>query len=280
MNGMFAKLAMVEVRATQQVCGSQCSTFGCYKGSAATAVTFADALPTEGQATGGCPLYSHPAQLQDNRDCMLCMTCMKACPHRSVQLNLRFPTSDLLENHRAFGAEVALLLLLLGGVLMHHSQRILGWLGFRSVSVDANHLFLSTAIALSLLSIPAILTYLAHVIARRLDPEQPEYLRVIYAYLPLTLASNLAHYIPAAITEAGRLLPVLERTLGSSGEHLFTLTWSLEVAQFLQGVTLLSAVIFSIYPLLRITGRSLFSNLPHLLLITGFTFFLFQLMVF
>jgi transcriptional regulator with AAA-type ATPase domain/ferredoxin len=280
MNGMFAKLAMVEVRATQQVCGSQCSTFGCYKGSAATAVTFADALPTEGQATEGCPLYSHPAQLQDNRDCMLCMTCMKACPNRSVQLNLRFPTSDLLENHQAFSAEVALLLLLLGGVFMHHSHRILDWLGFGYFPVDADHLLPSTVIALALLSIPALLTYLAHAIARRLDPEQPEYLRVIYAYLPLTLAVNLAHYIPAAVTEAGRLLPVLARTLGSSGEHLFTLTWSLEVAQFLQGVTLLSAVIFSIYPLLRITGRSLLSNLPHLLLILGFTFFFFQLMVF
>ncbi|MCA6605744.1 MAG: cyclic nucleotide-binding domain-containing protein, partial [Pseudanabaena sp. M007S1SP1A06QC] len=270
MNGMFAKLAMVEVRATQQVCGSQCSTFGCYKGSAATAVTFADALPTEGQATEGCPLYSHPAQLQDNRDCMLYMICMKACPNRSVQLNLRFPTSDLLENHQAFSAEVALLLLLLGGVFMHHSHRILDWLGFGYFPVDADHLLPSTAIALALLSIPALLTYLAHAIARRLDPEQPEYLRVIYAYLPLTLAVNLAHYIPAAVTEAGRLLPVLARTLGSSGEHLFTLTWSLEVAQFLQGVTLLSAVIFSIYPLLRITGRSLLSNLPHLLLILGF----------
>ncbi|MFN5751905.1 MAG: cyclic nucleotide-binding domain-containing protein [Pseudanabaena sp.] len=280
MNGMFAKLAMVEVRATQQVCGSQCSTFGCYKGSAATAVTFADALPTEGQATEGCPLYSHPAQLQDNRDCMLYMICMKACPNRSVQLNLRFPTSDLLENHQAFSAEVALLLLLLGGVFMHHSHRILDWLGFGYFPVDADHLLPSTAIALALLSIPALLTYLAHAIARRLDPEQPEYLRVIYAYLPLTLAVNLAHYIPAAVTEAGRLLPVLARTLGSSGEHLFTLTWSLEVAQFLQGVTLLSAVIFSIYPLLRITGRSLLSNLPHLLLILGFTFFFFQLMVF
>jgi transcriptional regulator with AAA-type ATPase domain len=280
MNGMFAKLAMVEVRATQQVCGSQCSTFGCYKGSAATAVTFADALPSEGQATGGCPLYSHPAQLQDNRDCMLCMTCMKACPNRSVQLNLRFPTSDLLENHRAFSAEVALLLLLLGGVLMHHSHRILSWLGFNSIPVDADHLFLSTAIALSLLSIPAIFTYATHAIARILDPEQPEYLRVIYAYLPLTLAANLAHYIPAAITEAGRILPVLARTLGYTGDNLFTLTWSLEVAQFLQGVTLLSAVIFSIYPLLRITGRTLMSNLPHLLLILGFTFFFFQLMVF
>ena len=100
MNGMFAKLSMVELRSLQPVCGSQCSTFGCYRGSAATPVTFADALPTEGQATGGCPLYSHPAQLQNNRDCVLCMTCLKACPHRSAQLNLRFPASDLLDNHQ------------------------------------------------------------------------------------------------------------------------------------------------------------------------------------
>ena len=280
MNGMFAKLALVEVRATQQVCGSQCSTFGCYKGSTATAVTFADALPSEGQATGGCPLYSHPAQLQDNRDCMLCMTCMKACPNRSVQLNLRFPTSDLLEKHQAFSAEVALLLLLLGGVLMHHSQRILGWLGLSSISIDTDHLLLSTTIALALLSIPALCTYVAHRIARRLDPEQPAYLQIIYVYLPLTLAANLTHYIPAAITEAGRLLPVLARTLGYSGENFFTLTWSLDVAQFLQGVTLLSAVVFSLYPLLRITGRSLLSNLPHLFLILGFTVLFFHLMVF
>jgi polyferredoxin len=66
----------------------------------ATPVLFPDALPTEGQATGGCPLYSHPAQLQDNRDCMLCMTCLKACPNRSGQLNLRFPATDLLEHHQ------------------------------------------------------------------------------------------------------------------------------------------------------------------------------------
>jgi hypothetical protein len=46
---------MVEVRSTQQVCGSQCSTFGCYKGGDATSVTFPQALPTEGQATGAAP---------------------------------------------------------------------------------------------------------------------------------------------------------------------------------------------------------------------------------
>ncbi|WP_416668665.1 sigma 54-interacting transcriptional regulator [Egbenema bharatensis] len=191
MNGLFAKLSMIELRSTQQVCGSQCQTFGCYKGSAATPITFADALPTEGQASEGCPLYSHPAQLQDNRDCMLCMTCLKTCPNRSAQLNLRFPASDLLDNHRGFWAEVALLLLLFGGVFMHHADKILGWLGLGALPVDADHLRVSVPIALMLLSIPAVLTYFTHAIARLLDPAQPNYLKVIYAYLPFALAANL-----------------------------------------------------------------------------------------
>ena len=207
MNGMFAKLSMLEVRSTQQVCGSQCSTFGCYKGSGAIPVTFADALLTEGQATGGCPLYSHPAQLQDNRDCVLCMTCLKACPNRSVQLNFRFPAVDLLENHRGFWAEVALMLLLFGGVFMHHDHQILGWLGLGDLAIDADHLRISAPIVTLLLSIPAALTYLTHAIARLFDREMPDYLTVVYAYLPFTLAANLAHYIPVAITEAGRISP-------------------------------------------------------------------------
>ncbi|WP_199336864.1 hypothetical protein [Oscillatoria sp. FACHB-1407] len=121
--------------------------------------------------------------------------------------------------------------------------------------------------------------YQTSAIARFVDPEQPDYLTVVYAYLPVTLAVNLAHYVPAAITEAGQMLPVLARTLGYSGSGLPTLVWSLDVAQFLQGVTLLSAMMFSPYPLWRMTQRSLFKNIPHLLLMLGFTVFFFKLMI-
>ena len=138
---------------------------------------------------------------------------------------------------------------------------------------------ISTPIALALLSIPAGLTYLTHAIARRFDPAQPTYLTVIYAYLPFALAANLAHYIPAAMTEAGQILPVLARTLGYSGAGLLTLIWSADVAQFLQGVTLLSALAFSPYPLLRITQRPLLSNLPHLMLMVGLAGCFFQLLL-
>lgn len=280
MNGMFAKLAMVEVRSLQQVCGSQCDTFGCYKGSPATPVNFTPSLPTEGQATGGCPLYSHPAQLQDNRDCVLCMTCLKACPNRSVQVNLRFPATDLLEEHQGFWAEVALLLLLLGGVFMHCDRPILGWFGLDALPVDSDHLLIGIPVVTLLLSIPALTTYLTHQLARLLDPDMPTYLTVVYAYLPLTLAANLAYYVPAAITEAGQILPVIARTFGWSGQGLPTLTWSPDVAAFLQGVTLLSGLAFSIYPLLRITQRPWWRTLPHLFLMAGFTILFFQLMVY
>lgn len=278
MNGMFAKLSMLELRSTQQVCGSQCSTFGCYKGGDATPVSFADPLTSEGQATAGCPLYSHPAQLPDNRDCVLCASCLKACPNRSVQLNFRFPAADLIENHKGFAAEVALMLLLLGGVFLHYSDRVLAWFGFGEISLDSEHFLSALPIVTLLLGIPFAATYLIHAIARLFDRQMPDYLTVVYAYLPLTLAANLAYYVPAAVTEAGTVLPVIARTFGYSGAGLPTLTWSLDVAEFVQGVTLLSALIFSVYPLFKIGQRPFLSNLPHLLLMTGFTAIFFQLM--
>jgi polyferredoxin len=279
MNGMFAKLAAIELRSSQQVCGSQCSTFGCYQGSGKTTPNFANALPSEGQATGGCPLYSHPAQLPDNRDCVLCMTCLKACPNRSVQLNFRFPAADLLENHQGFWAEIALLLLLLGGPFIHHSQQILTWIGWGELPLDSDHLLISLPLVTLLLCVPWFATYLTHQLAQLLDPQMPNYQKVIYAYLPMTLAANLAHYLPAAITEAGNLLPVIARTVGYSGVGLPSLTWSGEVATFLQGLTLLSILVFSLFPLVKITQRPLLNNLPHIALMTGFIAVFFPLMV-
>lgn len=278
MNGMFAKLSMLELRSTQQVCGSQCSTFGCYKGGDATPVSFAHPLPNEGQATDGCPLYSHPAQLLNNRDCVSCMSCLKACPNRSVQLNFRFPAADLIENHIGFGAEVALMLLLLGGVFLHYSDKLLTGLGLGQISLDSEHFLAALPIVTLLLSIPLAATYLIHAIARFFDRQMPDYLTIIYAYLPLTLAVNLAYYVPAAISEAGSILPVIARTFGYTGANLPTLTWSLDVAAFLQGITLLSALVFSVYPLFKISQRPFLSNLPHLFLMSGFTAIFFQLM--
>ena len=95
----------------------------------------------------------------------------------------------------------------------------------------------------------------------------------------MVLAGNLAYYFPSAMTEAGRLLPVVARTFGFSGDGWLTLTWSLDVAQFLQGVTLLSILTFSIFPLLKITRRPWIKNLPHIILMMGFVAVWFVLLI-
>lgn len=84
-----------------------CQTYHCYKGGPAE--------PPEGLETGGCPLHSHPAQLVDNKNCVLCMDCLKACPHTSVEFNLRPPGVDLWTTHKPTVSEIALMFMLLGG---------------------------------------------------------------------------------------------------------------------------------------------------------------------
>jgi hypothetical protein len=148
-------------------------------------------------------------------------------------------------------------------------------------------LLVSLPVVSLLLSLPFVFTYSVQQLTRlwmRLvfpigQQEFPNYLKVVYAYLPLTLGANLAYYIPTAITESGTLLPTLARSLGFSGNLLPTLTWSLDVANFLQGAVLLWSFAFSVYILFAITKRLLKSNLPHILLMLGLTAVFFPLMV-
>ncbi|MFO7630272.1 MAG: 4Fe-4S binding protein, partial [Prochlorococcaceae cyanobacterium] len=119
MNGLFAKLAITELRAQVGTCSGSCSSYGCFKGGPAVG---------EGLATAGCPLGTHPAHLADNRNCVLCLTCAAACPHRSVQLRLRPPAADLQRDSGPPAGEGGLILVLAGGGVLHHWQRLVGWL--------------------------------------------------------------------------------------------------------------------------------------------------------
>lgn len=134
---------MTELRAQQGTCSAECSTYQCYKGGPQKG---------EGLETAGCPLYSHPAQLEDNRDCVLCMTCLKACPHRSVAVNLRPPAIELWTTHRPRTYEVALLLLLLGGIFLHRLPEINQILG---LNLDLSQFWPHLGLAIAALGVPA-----------------------------------------------------------------------------------------------------------------------------
>ncbi len=253
MNGLFAKLSMTELRAQQGTCSAECTTYQCYKGGPQKG---------EGMETGGCPLYSHPAQLEDNRDCVLCMTCLKACPHRSVELNLRPPGIELWTSHVPSASEVALLLLLLGGVFLHRLPEIQSRLG---LALPLEQFWLHAGLSVAVLAIAAGLPLLAHAFVRlfhrHLKPRR--FVELAYGYLPLVLGANLAHYLRLGLGEAGRIIPVTWATFGLTGGSLPIWVAHPAVIAFLQGATLIAATVLSIILTQKISRQSFWLMLPQ-----------------
>jgi transcriptional regulator with AAA-type ATPase domain/NAD-dependent dihydropyrimidine dehydrogenase PreA subunit len=260
MNGLFAKLSMTELRAQQGTCSAECTTYQCYKGGPAKG---------EGQETDGCPLYSHPAQLTDNRDCVLCMTCLKACPHRSVEFNLRPPGIELWTTHTPRTYEVGLLLLLLGGIFLHRLPEL--------QAIAHRHLPLSNfgihaGVSVLVLAIAAGIPLLGHQVlclwSTRLKPRP--FIELAYGYLPLVLGGTLAHYLQFGLGEAGRILPVTWATIGLVPSAALPI-WVAHpaVITFLEGVTLIFATLISVWTTQKIARQPLWNLLPQHLSIVG-----------
>lgn len=253
MNGLFAKLSMIELRAQQGTCSAECTTYQCYKGGHKKG---------EGLETGGCPLYSHPAQLEDNRDCVLCMTCLKACPHRSVELNLRPPGIELWTTHVPRTYEVALLLLLLDGIFVHRLPELEAWLG---LNFDLTQFWTHLGVSLAALTLPAIVPFAAYGLIRLFQQSlKPRpFIELAYGYLPLVLGGSLAHYLRLGLGEAGQILPVTWATFGYSGEGLPMLVAHPAVIAFLQGTTLIFSVLLTVILTQKIARQPLRLLLPQ-----------------
>lgn len=279
MNGMFAKLSMTELRAQQGTCSAECTTYQCYKGGPEKG---------EGQETNGCPLYSHPAQLEDNRDCVLCMTCLKACPHRSVEVNLRPPGVELWTTHQPRTYEVALLLLLLDVVFLHRLPEIQSQLG---LDWPLDRFGVHLAVSVAALSLPAIIPAVAHGVvkgvyqfkqtlnAKSVQPKPKSFVELAYGYLPLVLSANLAHYLRLGLGEGGRLLPVTFATFGLNGEGLPVVVAHPAVIAFLQGTTLVAGVLLAVILTQKIARQPLKSLLPQHFAILGLGIAYWQIIV-
>ncbi|HEY9664412.1 MAG TPA: 4Fe-4S binding protein, partial [Allocoleopsis sp.] len=269
MNGLYAKLSMTELRAQQGICAATCTTYQCYKGGPEKG---------EGMETAGCPLYSHPAQLQDNRDCVLCMTCLKACPHRSVEVNLRPPGIELWTSHNPSYHEVALLFLLFGGIFLHRLPEILSTGGW---AIDLDNFAIHAAVSILALLAPAVLALLTYGLIQLLNHtlKARSFIELAYGYLPLVLGGTLAHYLRLALTEAGQIVPVTFATFGMSGGTSWVVVADPAVIAFLQGTTLLFSALCSILLTQKIARQPMGKLLPQHITIVGFTALLWQLIV-
>lgn len=269
MNGMFAKLSMTELRSRQGVCSGNCSTYTCYKGGPAE--------PPEGLETGGCPLYSHPAQLTDNRNCVLCMTCLKACPHKSVEVRLRFPGTDLWSGHKALHSEVSLMFLLLGAVYVHNLPRILAQLGVDPQLLDTNtpvHLLATVAVLLTPGAAAAATDAVMRLVAgsKAGGPKLKPFLETSYSYLPLVWGATLAFWLGPALQEGGHILPIATATIGwDSSTWMPAFEPHPAVTSFLQHSALLAGAGLSALLTLKLTSKPWTTWLPYPATIAAFS---------
>lgn len=79
-NALFAMPSIVELRSNTHMCMNRCIDHLCYIGS---------------EETAGCPMFRHPFQVDNNRDCILCGQCIKNCKLNSIHLNLRLAPQEL-----------------------------------------------------------------------------------------------------------------------------------------------------------------------------------------
>ena len=100
--GLCSTSSLLELRPTQDICSAKCKGHTCFKGDS---------------SVPGCPMFQHVMFVESNRDCVLCLNCVRSCPNGSPQLNIRIPARELWTSISA-RPQVAMLVVLLLGLLV------------------------------------------------------------------------------------------------------------------------------------------------------------------
>jgi len=102
-NGVYSTAALVELRSNTDVCAYHCRGHEC----------------VSKEADRACPMMERPLAMDTNRNCNLCMNCVKCCPHGAIHLFLRRPGAEIWQLRKPMLSAGVLSLLLAGTMLTH-----------------------------------------------------------------------------------------------------------------------------------------------------------------
>jgi polyferredoxin len=202
--GLYALLSPLEWRADDAGVCASCRTKDC------VARKNRDRL-----AGRSCTSGLYPASITDNRDCLLCTQCWKACPRENVRLGVRRPLADLLAGVELRPAQVGFILVLSGfvvyeilsewpvsfAVMMWGPERLtqaLGTTGAMSNLVSATFLFVV---------VPALLLLMVTALARwACGPERMSFGQTARTFTLLLLPTIAgAHILKSLLRMSSRL---------------------------------------------------------------------------
>ncbi len=195
--GNYSMASVVELRPDGPTCRG-CAREACLRTEAAS-------LPD------ACPMLERPRALAENRECNLCLKCLRTCERRSLALRVRHPLRELAAVRKPKMAVAGLAAVLVGVVAVQNlgmlevSGALESWIG------DATGL--GRQAQTSVIYLTAILLPLALLLlAARGDMTRAALFG--YALIPLDLGAHAAHNLLHMLGEGRSVWWVTARLLG------------------------------------------------------------------
>lgn len=213
--GIYSMVAPLELRAKNAATCRAHAGKECYRGG----------------ATGhGCPMFEFPAAMDRNNYCTFCAACVTSCSQDNLVLRVRSFGKDLWKTSHRVLDEAYLAAALVGLTLLVTAQMLSGWpawisavAGWLPALVRANlrpvtYLSLvESGILLggTLLVAPLLVLAAAAVADRRAGEHALGVRRTFvvfgYMFIPIGLATHLAHNLSHLLLEGGGIVPVVQR---------------------------------------------------------------------
>lgn len=192
---LVARISLLEMRSTPHVCVSRCRVDDCIKEKA-------------------CPMGLHPSGIDNSDHCILCLDCVRRCPHHSMQLELHNPASRLFSQTRRNFAEALFSVIFAGVVLAAKGTPLL--VG-RPAEIFPTVRWSPAEVGLAL---TIVATYVALAMLASLATRgrwHATFTHCGFAYLPLALTGIFVIYLRALAEGGAQIVPLFFAAIGLAG---------------------------------------------------------------